>query len=251
MATILFKKAGFSLDTYIKDGVPMVYADQVLHVARLPVMQLVEVSQQYQTDNLCTDDPDDDLGFYVGISLYDMHEFICRFQAGPLHRSLLAIQMSLLKVIGGYWTQRLCSAEFMNVPKVSIQYDEEDVRFVHRAGQRLLELLGFGAEEFRFTYLYSKGAWDARHKTVGPNLLVNVLMCYIPRTSGGAAALSRVRELIWTVQQVNKSEASLFAMQWAIADLMDFHPDSHPDLEVLEEDLFAGILLLLRKFTNG
>lgn len=254
MATVVFKQAGVGVETYLKDGIPMLYVDQIFTMCKMSLTHLVKFNEQYETDNLCPAEGDpEDRGYYVGAQLYDVHEYIVRVNPSPFQSLLRAFQVSLLKVISGYWVNIIYDADF--APTLTINaaptIPDEEAAFVVDSAFQMILLLQMYAKEFDHTALANKSIYSARTRTVGPHLLVNILMWYIPRTSGGAAVLSRVREIIWAIQKTNQSESSLFALQWAISDLISLRPEAYEDLDLLEVELFTGILLVLREFTNG
>lgn len=254
MATVIFKQAGIGLETYLKDGIPMLYVDQIFTMCKMSLEHLVKFNDRYETDNLCPAEGDpEDRGYYVGAQLYDVHEYLVGLRTNPFQSLLRTFQTSLLKVISGYWVNIIYDDDF--TPTLTIRDHREitvdDEAFVVNAAFKMIALLQAQAEEFDYIDLARKGIYKARTKTVGPNLLVNILMWYIPRTSGGAAVLSRVREIIWAIQKTNQTERSLFTLQWAIADLLSLEPEAYEDLDLLEVELFTGILMVLREFTNG
>lgn len=254
MATVILKQAGVGIETYLKDGIPMLYVDQIFTMCKMSLEHLVKFNDRYETDNHCPADGDsEDRGYYVGAQLYDVHEYLVGLRTNPFQSLLRTFQTSLLKVISGYWVNIIYDDDF--TPTLTIRDHKEitvdDEAFVVNAAFKMIALLQAQAEEFDYIDLARKGIYKARTKTVGPNLLVNILMWYIPRTSGGAAVLSRVREIIWAIQKTNQTERSLFTLQWAIADLLSLEPEAYEDLDLLEVELFTGILMVLREFTNG
>lgn len=253
MATIVFKDAKISVETYLKDGIPMLYVDEIFMLCKLPLHNLVEFNNRYKTDNRCPADGDpEDRGYYVGAELYDVHEYLVSLRPGVFQHLLKKLQKSLLRVVSGYWINVVYDQDFPPVLTINPGIPSEaDVKFVEEAATSLTNLLKVYAKEFDHMELFTASILRARQVTYGPNLLINILMWYIPRTADGAIVLCRVRELVWAIQKTNQSESSLFAIQWAIADLLSLDEGAYEDWDLIEVHLFTGILMVLREYTNG